>query len=250
VLKPLFIPKVFDLVFLAEPQMRRCCGPIFFTRPAKEMTGENIIDNGSFGLVDTGEMKLLVTCQHVWDGFRKLHDAQPELEMAIVLGGEVRVLGALQPVDADEHLDIATFDMAPFLKDLPQDCSFFQYDCKRPQLVKSGDALAFIGYPGRVRADTSLGVRFKRQANAVFAYDLNETTIVTDVSRLMPGLRDGLGDQVPDMDFGGISGSPCFLVRPNATLRLVGFAKEGALKMLKLTRVSCLNADGTITRFP
>jgi hypothetical protein len=39
-------------------------------RPAQYQKPRMNDDNGSYGLVDTGSMKLLVTCRHVWEGFQ------------------------------------------------------------------------------------------------------------------------------------------------------------------------------------
>src|SRR6266852_1816998 len=59
-----------ELEFLIEPQVRQFCGPIFFTLSLKSALG-NVTNNGSFGLVDTGSKKLLVTCHHVWKEFQE-----------------------------------------------------------------------------------------------------------------------------------------------------------------------------------
>lgn len=59
------IPRL-DLEFVIEPQVRYFCGLIFFTKSMETPAG-TIVNNGSFGLVDTGSRKLLVTCSHVWD---------------------------------------------------------------------------------------------------------------------------------------------------------------------------------------
>jgi hypothetical protein len=57
-----------ELTFLIEPQISPICGPLFFTR-SLESAVDNVTANGSFGLVDTGQKKLLVTCHHVLEEF-------------------------------------------------------------------------------------------------------------------------------------------------------------------------------------
>ncbi len=70
------------LEFVVEPEVRQYCGPVFFTRSLK-VAGGNIVANGSFGLVDTGKKKLLVTCFHVWEEFQKAQRADSDLKMCL-----------------------------------------------------------------------------------------------------------------------------------------------------------------------
>jgi hypothetical protein len=74
-----------NLKFVIEPQINPFCGPLCFTR-ALEWAAGHVITNGSFGLVDTGKRKLLVTCYHVWEEFENLQRKCPELKMCIFLG--------------------------------------------------------------------------------------------------------------------------------------------------------------------
>jgi hypothetical protein len=55
----------------------------------------------------------------------------------------------------------------------------------------------------------------------------------------------GLGPE----DYGGISGAPCFLVREDQQIRLVGFATgyaPNAMNSLSFTYVNFIRPDGTI----
>ncbi|MGD0260649.1 MAG: hypothetical protein ABSD29_12590 [Verrucomicrobiota bacterium] len=239
--------KGFDLVFLVEPKIRPCCGPIFFTRPLESGAPDDIIESGSFGLADTGTMKLLVTCHHVWDKFQELRRENPQLKMCLCLNSNsIVLLEPIQPIDQDENLDIASFDMKPFLEQC-REIEFFRFNCSREPRVKRGDALAFVGFPGRIQAHTSIGVRFQRRFHVTRAYDVTDSRVVSDLTRLKPyrqepklvGLKDG---------YGGISGSPCFLVRQNSVLQLVALATDEALGILRFTLLNCLNSAGTINR--
>ena len=100
---------------MIEPQVRQFCGPIFFSRSLQTASG-NIIANGSFGLVDTGNKKLLVTNFHVWDGFHQERLDDPKLQMCISVGKEHPLAFAPdKALGEDRDLDIATFDMEPLL---------------------------------------------------------------------------------------------------------------------------------------
>jgi hypothetical protein len=246
-LKPPFKLKGFDLEYLVEPQIRPCCGPIFFTRSLKSGAADDIVESGSFGLVDTGTMKLLVTCHHVWEKFEKLRAENPQLKICICLNSNSIVpLEPIQPIDQDKKLDIASFDMKPFLEQ-GGDIEFFSLNCNHVPRVKLGDWLVFLGFPGRIKAPTSIGVRFDRRFHATRAYDVTDWRVVSNLTRLKPyrqetelvGRRGG---------YGGISGSPCFLIRENLAPQLVALATEEGYGQLLCTLLNCLNSDGTINR--
>ena len=72
---PPHIRSRIDLLnFVIFPQIKQFVGPVFFFHSLKSEIG-NVIFNGSYGLVDTGEKKLLVTCRHVVEDFRKPNQA-------------------------------------------------------------------------------------------------------------------------------------------------------------------------------
>src|SRR5581483_4201290 len=58
-----------EMTALSEPEARRHYRPIFFMRSLVNASKKTSLRNGSFDLVDTGTKKLLVTCNHVWEGF-------------------------------------------------------------------------------------------------------------------------------------------------------------------------------------
>src|SRR5208283_1577369 len=98
-----------DLKLVVEPEVRQFCGPLYFSRSLETASG--VINNGSFGLVDTGSKKMLVTCRHVWNEFRKARRENSEVKMCVCLdSGPFVVLDADEPLGEDEKLDIATFD--------------------------------------------------------------------------------------------------------------------------------------------
>jgi hypothetical protein len=92
-----------DLIFIIEPQVRRFCGPLFFTKSLHTPVG-NIPHNGSFGLIDTGKKKLMVTCHHVWDTFKKLRSENPELKFGICFDIRRPVV-----IDVDSLFVVVTF---------------------------------------------------------------------------------------------------------------------------------------------
>jgi hypothetical protein len=231
---------------MIEPQISPYCGPLFFARSLESAVG-NIIANGSYGLIDTARKKLLVTCWHVWDEYRKLHERDSALRMLLCLDRNPPVvLDPVEPIGQDERLDIATFDLEP-LQGVLGDRRFYPLCQKPPPQVHVGDKLALIGYPGRFRHETDQGVQFGRFAYGINVSDVSGQSLVADISQMR-----FIYDQEPKLEepsqHGGISGSPCFLVRDKRPPQLVAFVTSVAvaLNLLRLTSVLCLNPDGTI----
>lgn len=235
-------PKLTDeMEYVIEPQVRQLCGPLFFSTSLANVL--DITNNGSFGLVDTGSKRILVTCSHVWEGFQAERQKSPELNMLIWLGGpEAVAFSPAAPIAHDREYDLATFDMQPFLTSC-QHRRFYPLHQNPPRKVKIGDAIFFIGFPGSLR-----GIRGKDNkwmfGRAPFGMVVREvsadgTHFFVDISKL-------LISQSPDQ-LGGISGCPCFLVRKGrGQAELVGFATaiiQGTY--LRFTHASCLARDGT-----
>jgi hypothetical protein len=242
-----FSSRKLDLEFVVEPQIIKCGGPIFFTRSSELSNLSNVVANGSFGLVDTGKMKLLVTCHHVWAEFESLRQIYPKLRIGIGLNPDALVLlDHLHPIDQDERLDLVSFDMLPLVEKIGA-ARFFLFDGIKASQLKLNDRLAFIGYPGRIPAENPIEIRFFRSPYLIRASDMNASFVVSNLANVC------LPKNVPPLKYqstgrGGISGSPCFLILPNLTAHLVAFATSEAMNLLKMTRASCLNVDGTFNR--
>ena len=54
----MFTPEDIEQTFMIEGQILSHSGPLLFFR-SKELPPENVVGNGSFGLVDTGKKKLV-----------------------------------------------------------------------------------------------------------------------------------------------------------------------------------------------
>jgi hypothetical protein len=181
---------------------------------------------------------MLVTCHHVWDEFRNARRQDSELKMCVCLdSGPFVVLDAEEPLGEDEKLDIATFDMEPLLPA----CGgrkFFPLNQKPPRKVERGDVLFVVGFPGHFRHVKGIHLSYGRQAFALCAADCNQDGLkfISNITSL---------NLTPD-ELGGISGSPCFLVRNNFPIQLVGFVTKTAMNLLHYTSARCLNLDGTI----
>jgi hypothetical protein len=61
------IKQLYDFI---SPRIKPSCGALFFAQSLVKASG-NILASGTFGLVDTGDKKILVTCRHVLTDFLK-----------------------------------------------------------------------------------------------------------------------------------------------------------------------------------
>jgi hypothetical protein len=95
----------------------------------------------------------------------------------------------------------------------------------------------FVGFPGHFRCVEDGAMGFGRQAFAVCVADCNHDGLkfISNISSL----------SLPPNELAGISGSPCFLVRENFPIQLVGFATKVSMNLLSFTHARCLNHDGT-----
>jgi hypothetical protein len=223
------------LTFVVEPEVRQFCGPVFFTRSLK-VAADNVIANGSFSLVDTGKKKLLVTCYHVWDEFRNAKLNDPELKMCLCLDARNPVVFTPNAsIDESEQLDIATFDMEPLLSACGER-KFYPLHQAPARQVKAGDKLFFIGFPGYLRVDSPEFIAFGRAPYATGVSGVSGSGFLSDITNL----------KLEPHQFGGISGCPCFLVREDRPIQLIGFATSTALSYLHFVHARCLKPNGTI----
>ena len=227
--------------YVIEPQVRQFCGPLFFTASPKNVL--DITNNGSFGLVDTGKKKLLITCQHVWDEFQRAHLGTPNLKMLIWLGTpEATLFAPIRALSEHPEFDLATFDMEPYLASC-NERNFYSLHRNPPRKVKRGDAVFFIGFPGHLRGlrGPEGKWRFGRAPYGMCVYEVSEDNrhFLVDTSRLLAPQQ---GDE-----FGGISGCPCFFIpRGQGRAELAGFATAIVMnRYLRFTHASCLKQDGS-----
>jgi hypothetical protein len=224
-----------------DPQVRKFCGPVFFT--ISLTTPLNTIPhNGTFGLVNTGQKKLIITCHHVWATFKKLRaEKMPNLlfGMAIDMPNPVVINADKMWVGEDAQSDLVSFDAT----DLIEICSrakskFYSLHVNPPPPLRIKDMVYLIGFPGKGRQTDEISVGFQRQGIGLEVVEIKTNYFYAGVQ----GLNKG-GD-----DFAGISGAPCFVFRQGQPLKLVGFAMEFVemLQMVKFSYVQNIRSDGSI----
>jgi len=237
----------FDLIMIVEPQVRKFCGPLFFV--SSNVTPKGTINgSGSFGLIDTGKKKLLVTCWHVIfgeGGFKEVHSENSAFRFAIGFGGKYPHSLSFEDlmkikVDDEKRCDLVTFDVSDAL-DLvaASNLEFYNLKANRPPKVRVGDVLYFIGFTAKGRIENDSSVGHVRQPFGVQASYVGESMFHAS----------GINLALNETDYGGISGAPCFAINESSSIRLVGFATGYApneMNMIQFTYARFIGEDGII----
>ena len=239
------------------------CGPIFIT-PGLMTYPDQMIDNGTYPLINTGQRRLLVTCHHVWQAYLDCRKINPDAALGINLGnGTASVAFALperQLIDADADLDLAVFNF----ESSQIRVNNIQINHKKDWFLiqnwpiskaSDGEHVALMGFPGKRIKKEGILCTFRTQVlplkithvGGKQIYILNEGQNVEVFNDIKGWL-------------GGLSGSPAYTLGKRGAL-LVGFVKSafkqteasaGADSVfagsLSLTHACFLQPDGTLAR--
>jgi hypothetical protein len=235
--------------FVGEAILLRHCAPIFFA-PSPTARPPAIYANGTLALVDTGELKLVVTSSHVWDEFQKYKQEVPTACLCSVFascwGYSVRL--PEQPLYIDREIDLVVFEAMP--GSWKMGCKEY-YRVERWPIPKAAvkDKIEFMGFPGKYR-ETAVN-----SANFGASYFEFEVLAVSDRKIVSAGASDHRfldndDKEVPPIEMGGLSGSPGYVRDTKGRLSLVGFVQMGETSSdyLFLTHAAFLRRDGTLSR--
>ncbi|HVM51137.1 MAG TPA: hypothetical protein VMU04_24120 [Candidatus Acidoferrum sp.] len=246
-------------------EMLSFCGPIFIAPGLKTYPGQ-MVANGTYSLIDTGQRRILVTCQHVWQAYLDYRVGNPEAVLAVNLGeGNANIAFAFPErhiIDVDPDLDLAVFDFEPGHLRVNRSVVVHQKDWFPIRhwpipTMPDGEYVALMGFPGkRIRKDGML-CTFSTQVLPLKASGVGERQIYI--------FNEGENVQVfRDIKswLGGLSGSPAYTLS-KAGASLVGFVKSGFKQTnedtdtndrslfagsLSLTHARFLQRDGTLAR--
>ena len=255
-----FIPKTNQIKNQILPLIKSACGPLYFATSLEKGKGI-VVDSGSFGLVGTSKKDLLVTCYHVWNGFLNKRKEIPSLKLCACLDDKYPVSictlpdgTETEPIDKDEKLDIAVFDLEPFRGYCGQNkrCAILNSE---PQIqIKDKDAVGIVGHPGRFRVEVEQGIAFGREPYVGFISSRSGYKFFVDFTNVMDFDRNLLikkWDREHTVTR-GISGSPCFSIHANYQTSLIGFVTDHVgwesvpENYVQVTTSNCKNEDGTL----
>lgn len=223
---PLAEARRFDAAFAAY--LARHCAPIGWLPSSHAPERLLKCKTGTCALVDTGEIKAFVTCEHVWTAWRKYKHKHPSAELLVGLGnGAPLNLSHAELIDCDKDIDLAVIraDVSP--EQIRNKLFYPIEEWPIPQ-PKVGDVVAIVGCPGRGRE--ALGRHITTWALEFLGYGVSgvsDRQITLAPERNDRSSRDEDGNKIPHGNIGGMSGSPAFLLKEKWPPTLVGFVKEG-----------------------
>jgi hypothetical protein len=233
--------------FIIEGEMLLYCGPLVFLREGKPKPMQ-ADSNGTFGLVDTGSKKLLVTCQHVWDGFETFRQRNPAARMGLLLGtGTPILMPDKPPFASDRDLDLAVFDFEELLP-YATHRKFYPVQKFPIERVHPGDIVAFLGYPGEGKQLSEFVGNFEYSSFGFSVTAVGDLAFTIQKGDDRRHLVDNAGRNVSDFELRGISGSPCYRLSRALKPQLVGFVKEGHStdSSFFVAHASFIQPDGTL----
>jgi hypothetical protein len=221
-----------------------------------------ILDNGSAFLLDCGAGPFLVTANHVYHGFLA---SKGEHADTVCIVGELRFDFIGRLIASDPAYDGATFrvtqdEIRKLASSTSSKTVLTGSQVFWPPAPPSIDrGVFFVGFPGDGRQ-----MRPYRGGSLVEIDWVGYTALAvasgvssTDITLVFDHEHDfdvGLRPAIPsDWALGGCSGAPLLtFVEQHGVFswRLGGIIYESSSLILKASRADCLNADGTINRYP
>lgn len=230
-----------------EDRLGKHCGALFFISSPNPPI--ELLRNATYGLVDTGEKKLLLTCYHVWDLLQELRQIHREAEIAINLApGLSPVISEAPVIDSDRDLDIAVIDPKLQAGELG-DRAFFKMTNWPQSPIQRGEAIAFLGYPEAGRVKYERHAQFRSTFFGLHVSAVNDRSILLlndDNDRRLVGLHN---EPLEPALASGLSGSPAYRLG-NKGLELVGIVRGGFSTdgLITMTQISFLNRNGKLRK--
>jgi hypothetical protein len=213
---------------------------------------------GSFALVNAGKRDVFVTCFHVLEALRQAKANDPSA--LLVAYSPVELQGrkmlaeynTFELVDECRSLDVATFrgllDRIPTL-DLPNR-EFIDYQASYLDDPRVGEPVISVGYP---EANVSISPEMVDLGYMRIGYPASSVSNRYVVLANESGTRQFSDYSEPPrraVSFGGLSGSPAFVLREQQ-LRFIGIVSESGDTgttddTIFISRLGCLNPDGTL----
>lgn len=235
------------------------CGPIFIAPGLNTYPGQ-MIDNGTYSLINTGKKQILVTCHHVWQAYLDNKKDNLNAILAINLGDGNATVSFQFPerhlIDSNATLDLAVFDFesSQILVNktlITHQKNWFPIQQWPIPKARDGEYVVLMGFPGRQIEKLGSTCIFKAQH---LCFKISHSGY-KEIHILNNGENIEVFKDVKHW-LGGLSGSPAYTVGRNGT-SLVGFVKSGSGSAsessifsgcLLLTHASFLQPDGRLAQ--
>ena len=187
--------------------MMRCVPFLWSTRQSGEPA--RVLHNGTICYVDTGQRKIGITNNHVYQQYMDDLARFPDVE-AQFNGNTIRPETRL--IDQNKELDLATLDVpAVFVSSSTRNLAHHKPAGWPPSAVKTGDLVLYGGYPGELKDFSPGQVEFPFQSFMWRPTGITDANIVLHVD--FPNLFwPGHGEERINEELGGISGGPVFRI--------------------------------------
>jgi hypothetical protein len=247
-------PSGYDLADALMDAAELCIAPIWINQSLTARP-DTVDNNGTCGLVDTGQRKVLLTAQHVLKQFRAMKRDHPEAVLAVNLGpGMTVAIGAPEVLAEDDALDLAVLASPSGAPQGPGKRYFPIKSWPIPS-ARRGEAVTIVGFPGRRRRTTeSFGVFEPFGVGMTVSAVHDRSIILADETGTIR--TQILGQPVDEnIALGGFSGSPAFVLRGDG-LHLIGILRAGSEEigpgaaggMVFLAPTTYLLPDGSLDR--
>ena len=227
---------------------------VFFEDLPDVKSGHTVI-NGTVTLVDLGSGQMAITCSHVLDGYR---ERLKESNKVVFRIGNV-ILNPLEYLideSSGSELDLATLNLKEInIKEISLGkeigTSFFRPVTWPPDDVKVGDFIAFGGFPGKLREQTSSGdlIFGSFSSGASEVSSVNDEYFVCQFEREYWVESLGIKSEKNLRELGGLSGGPVFIMR-KLYWEFVGIIYQFSTDydLLYIRKAKFINKDGSISQ--
>jgi hypothetical protein len=215
-------------------------------------SANDVVANGTGSLVHTGRKELLITNHHVYNTFllRREENPHTKLIMSGAHGTNFLDISNAEVLGFDKEAELAVIHM-PGRYVVPRGKAFLRPETWPPRRPDVGMLAFFVGYPGegrRVQQGGALGVSALTAGMRIVSVSERHFVVADESQDAHMFVPEG---QKPLTNFGGISGSAVYAMRPNGTTAddvwLCGFQyEEGIGHTLMVAHADRVNADGTI----
>jgi hypothetical protein len=227
-----------------ENHLAQFCAPIGWLPSLDAPSLKLKCKTGTCALIDTGEIRVFVTCDHVWTQWRKYKDKHSKAVLLIGLDdGVPLILTDPELVDSNRDWDIAVIK-AEISPHQLRTKAFWQIDEWPITQPKVGDVVAITGFSANVRtlssgSITGWGIAFLGRG---------VSSVRSDKIILAPENND----RENSFPIGGMSGSPAYLLKEKGKPALVGFLYEGNTSdnFIFLTPAHFLQPNGKLNEPP